>query len=478
MSSWKEQLRDRAPWAYRLLRAVYVRTLIEYKVLRQLRPSRLLTALSGRREAWQAVLPLQRVLRVEVPGSTRWEGDLEATLREWGLGAETGGHAVYLSPAAWQRSPLAALAQRYPADAGLKLMRNPGGIAEGEYVHGDGHSTLHVRALYGHRHLTLVANYFAQAGLGVRLYDLLEVSLGGVSRVAYVVQHAPGGEVPPAECERGIARLAELVRGGELEVIAPGGLAHHDFTCPTCNGNARLGSDGRFRYVDIQNFTLTRYERYLRRTAETAAEATHFGDKSVLRGGAYLYQAVPGLDMPAKRDPARRIPVLTRLLAEAGGSIEDRVVLDVGCNIGMMIGQYLSLGARWCHGWDRATVAPHTDKVLSALGCTRYSVTGGDITRDKDLAADLSPHVRGMLDRCIISYLAVRLHLGWLDALATLPWQYLMYEGHEGEDVARTRQFLTEFQGQVPCEITGIAEYQDGDSDPRVVAVLKRMHQA
>ncbi|MBK8006877.1 MAG: hypothetical protein IPK12_24195 [Gemmatimonadetes bacterium] len=350
-------------------------------------------------------------------------------------------------------------------------MRNPGGIDGTGYLHGDGHSALQHRALYGHRHLVLVANLFQRTGLGPRLYDLVELTGGGQAWVGYVVQHAPGATVSAAECQAGLARMKELAAAGVFTVVAPGGFDHQDFSCPACNGNAR-GCAGPLPVHRLPELHARRYEKHLRQVAEEAAAASHFGDRSILRGGSYLYQAVPGLGLAAKRDPARRIPVLTRLLAEAGGGIEDRVVLDIGCNIGMMIGQYLSLGARWCHGWDRATVAPHTDKVLSALGCTRYSVSGGDISTEKDMAADLPPHVRAQLDGCVVSYLAVRLHLGWLDALGTLPWAYLIYEGHEGEDVAKTRQFLTEFQQRVPCEISGIAEYQDGDSDPRVVAVL------
>lgn len=469
----REGLRRRAPRLYKVLRDVAVRVLIEYKVLRQLRPGMLLRAVTGRHTAWQAVLPLQRAPRLALPAGAAASPDLAGWLRTQGVATRDGAHAVYLTPEAWRQGPLAALAARYPADAGLKVMRNPGGL-DAPYLHGEGHSALQHATLHGHRHLSLVANLLQRLGLGPRLYDLVELTAGDLAWAAYVVADVPGGPVSAAECEAGLGKLRAVTSEGTLALVAPGGFDHLDFTPPGCNGNALADAAGRFQYVDFQNFTLGRYDAELRKIAEEAAAASHFGDRSILRGGAYLYQSVPGLDLPAKRDVARRIPSLSGLLAAAGGTVADRVVLDIGCNVGMMLGQYLALGARWCHGWDRAHVVPHTDRLLSALGCTRYSLTGGDLDPGRDLADDLPPHLRAGLSGCLVSYLAVRGHIGWLPALARLPWGFLIYEGHEGEDEAATRRFIAEFQASVPCELTGLAQYRDGDSDPRMIGLLRR----
>ncbi len=469
----RETLRRRAPRLYKVLRAIALRVLIEYKVLRQLRPGMLLRAILGHRSEWERELPLQRAPRLPLPPGVYVTGDLAGALDAEGLRGASGAHAVYLDPQALSRSRLGALAARYPADAGLKVMRSSGGLDTG-YLHGGGHSALQHRALHGHRHLMLVANLLHRAGLGPRLYDLVELSAGEHLWVAYVVRHAPGDGLSTELCEDGLRRLRQLAHDGLIAVVAPGGFEHSDFAPPSCNGNARTDAEGRFQYVDFQNFTLTGYDRQLRIIAEAAAAASHFGDRSFLRGGSYLYQSVPGLSLPAKRDVARRIPVISGLLAEAGGDIADRVVLDIGCNIGMMIGQYLRLGAHWCHGWDRSAVVQHTDRLLSALGCTRYSLTGGDLEPGRDLAGDLPVHVGSRLDGCIVSYLAVRGHMGWLPGLARLPWAYLIYEGHEGEDEATTRRHLEEFGKSVSCRVTGVATYRDGDSDPRVVALVRR----
>ena len=82
--------------------------------------------------------------------------------------------------------------------------------------------------------------------------------------------------------------------------------------------------DGEFRYIDFQNFSLTGYELFLKSVALEAAEATHFGDTSIFRGGRYLYQAVPGVDLHGKRHPEKRFEVLLEMMKTAGVSVENR----------------------------------------------------------------------------------------------------------------------------------------------------------
>jgi hypothetical protein len=154
--------------------------------------------------------------------------------------------------------------------------------------------------------------------------------------------------------------------------------------------------------------------------------------------------------------------------------IKDRVVLDFGCNIGMMIALYLKLGAAWCHGWDLPHIVEHTDKLLLALGCTRFSTTGARLDRGSDVAADLGGFLRSRLHGCVISYLAVRANLGWLDALSTTPWAFLIYESHEHETQEQFEADLQQLRQTVDFETRATRVYRDGDCDPRFLAVLVR----
>jgi hypothetical protein len=134
--------------------------------------------------------------------------------------------------------------------------------------------------------------------------------------------------------------------------------------------------------------------------------------------------------------------------------------------------EYLKLGAKWCHGWDRRFVTPHTERMLLALGCTRFSTTGTDITKSRALVDDLPVHVRASLDGCVISYLAVRGHLDWLDALKQIPWSFLIYEGHEGETHKDLETYLQKLRSLTNFEVGPENTYIDGDSEERTVAIL------
>jgi len=308
--------------------------------------------------------------------------------------------------------------------------------------------------------------------VGPRLYDLINLNADGQTRTAYVVQDVGRSKPTMMQCEAGIQKLRDLDAEGVIKLILPEGFADEEFECPECCNNALVDRDGQFHYIDFQNFLLGDYEKFLTSLATAAAEQTHFGDTNTLRGGRYLYQSVPGVKLPGKRDVANRMKTLSRLLQQAGVSVAERVVLDVGCNIGMMMSEYLRLGAKWCHGWDRALTTPHTERMLLALGCTRFSTTGTDITKSRALIDDLPQHAVASLEGCVISYLAVRGHLDWLDSLKQIPWSFMIYEGHEGETSKDFETYLAELKSLTNFELGPTSTYIDGDSEERTVAIL------
>jgi hypothetical protein len=448
----------------------------EYRVAKRVGLKNLFDKAIGTPAMWQEVLPVQTARRISIPDLELVKLDsFLAELKQHGLSYSKGGHAVYLPPDTIAHTAFRVLSNYYPANFGLKIVKHPGGLAESVYVsHGEGESKLHLRLIHNLRHLTLVANLLHVNGVGPRLHDLVELDCNGHLWTGFVMEHVEKPVASTADYENGIKTIRELEQRGLLKVILPSGFDDAEFQYPDCSGNAFMTADGHFRYIDFQNFSLTSYGEYLKSVALDAAEASHFGDKSILRGGRYLYQSVPGVSLPGKRNIEVRMQALTRLLDEAGVSVRDRLVLDVGCNVGMMMGQYLKLGALWCHGWDQEVVVPHTERLLYALGCTRFSTSGGVITKSLRLQDALAAHVKPHLEGCAISYLAIRGHVDWLDALAEIPWAFMIYEGHEGETTPQSLQYLEEFKQRVPFRIAAQGEYADGDSEPRTVAILIR----
>jgi len=450
----------------------------EYRVAKRIGIKHLFEKVIGTPASWQEVLPLQTARRINIPDLQLSKLDSFLNdLRQSGLTYGAGGHAVYLPPETVQKTPFRELSKYYPCNAGLKIVKHPGGLSESVYVsNGKGESRLHLRLIHNLRHLTLVANLLYVHGVGPKLHDLVELQCNNNLWTAFVVEHVAQPVTSLEVCEKGIKTIRDLEQRNLVKIILPAGFDDEEFQPPDCSGNAFMTDDGEFRYIDFQNFALTSYGEFLKAVALEAAEASHFGDKSILRGGRYLYQSVPGVALPGKRNVETRMQVLVELMNTAGLSVKDRLVLDVGCNIGMMMAQYLKLGALWCHGWDQEVVVPHTEKLLYALGCTRFSTTGGVITQSIDLQGHLAAHLKPHLNGCVVSYLAVRGHINWLDALKTIPWAVMIYEGHEGETTEQSVQYLEEFNKTVPFRIAAHGEYADGDSEPRTVAILIKNH--
>jgi len=453
------------------------RIVSEIRFVRRVGVKRLATQAIGKVPDWHKVLPVQSVRRIKLADNILGSGkSLVEHFHKDKSSHYEGGHAIYLPPKTFQASILAEVSVQYPRSAGLKIIKTPGDVDQAAYVNivNKGDSKLHLNSIHGHKHLTLVANLLHAKGVGARLFDLVEIEYGQDIWTAYVIEHADDGAPSMEQCRAGVARLQQLDAAGLLRVSAPEGFDDDEFRCPGCEGNAFI-KDGQFTYVDFQNFLLGDYAAFLKTTAVEATEASHFGDRSILRGGTYLYQTVPGVNLPAKRNIDDREQVLMRLLRTADVSVKDRVVFDVGCNIGMMMALYLKMGARWAHGWDRPYVAPHTEKVLLALGCTRFSTTGTDINDSYDLTKDIPSFLASRLEGCVVSYLAVREHLGWLKALQQIPWAFLIYEGHEGETREDFESYIKNFKQIVPVEVAAVEDYFDGDSESRTLAILRRL---
>jgi hypothetical protein len=228
--------------------------------------------------------------------------------------------------------------------------------------------------------------------------------------------------------------------------------------------------------VDVHNFILDQYDTHLAALASEVAADSHFGNRSVLLGGlggSFLYQEIPGLDRPAKRSPRARMQVWDALLARAGVSLQGKAVFDVGCNLGLMGAEYLRRGARWLHGWDQPQVVEAARRVLLSIGCTRFSLAGGRLDRDTDLAGSLPAHMKAVAgEDTVLSYLAIRGHIGWLPALARFPWRYMLYEGHQ-EDGALDG-YLAELNAVVPVRLVEADRLSDGISAARDIALIER----
>jgi len=465
---FKQRIKKTFPTTFQRLRGVKDQFVIEIKTLKQVGIARIVKQLINSRQKWGDELPIQKIRRVKVN-----ENSLDA-LKKNDLPFKEGGHTVYFSPEVMQKTCLKALLGYVPDNAGVKIVSRQGHI-DAPYAASDKTCLSHTYMSPSHRDLVLVHGIFSSLGLGPRLYDLVEIEFdNGDIHVAYMIEHI-GGDACKDEkkCEVFLGKIKELEKSRLLKLVNWNGYKDIDFDCPSCNGNLITEtSSGQLKYVDLQNFALDDYYSYLKGVAVQASKNSHFGQKSYLLGGEYLYQEVPGLNLGAKRSPSVRFGVLQDLLEKSGVSLKDKFVIDIGCNMGLMGAQYLKEGAAWLHGFDMPNVVSSAEKILMAIGCTRFSTTGVTLNEDISLIQRLPQHLQNRLDGCVISYLAIRGHIGWIKELGEIPWNFMLYEGHQEEDEAMNHVFIADLQKIKPCFIAAEGYISDANSTPRYIAII------
>lgn len=458
------------PWLYQLLLKLWGAFFGLRFFLRALFSGRLtVRADSGQA---QAFLGRQRVLRLTttLPDCA----DVDDLRRALSDPAE-GGWTFYLEPEAAQRL-VPDLPALYGPRMGLKILKDMQAPEAAHYTRhhlnpAPGAGLL--RAMTPDPHTLLrVAQHLSAAGLGPRVADLVCLQASGRDLSAYVVEHVP---MPADEAAhtRFMSDLKAALAEGPLHPMHGTLAGTQDFEPPDCHGNLRCTADGQPLFVDFQAFVLQDELAALATVVGGGRDAVHFGDRRRFRGGgAYLYQGIPGLE-PGKRDVARRWDSLAALLNEAGGGFADRVVMDIGCNAGLMLYGGLAHGARWGIGWDRPEVAAVAGRLLPTLGATRSVVHGGEITAETDFLAGVPERFRAARDGVLL-YLSVSDHIGFPDGVADLPWRWLVYEGHADQAVGDQFERLQQVPWLADADLKASAMLVDGDSPPRPVLVLQR----
>lgn len=402
--------------------------------------------------------------------------DLDSFLAPLGDGPVWGSHAIYLSPDLLQTCGLGHLLRGYPRNSGLKIFRSRSSLAGDRYIFGSALASCQEAMAYNARALTTVSNALARLGVAPRVYDLCKVRVGDDEHYAFVMEHIPQAIRTSEAYLQGRISLDAILATGDFTLIDPDGSQGADFSPPDGNGNFRARQDGTVTYVDLQNFVFTDFAAFLSRRAEKWAESTHFGDVSLLRGGKYLYQSIPGLARSGKRDTESRAEQYQKLLQQARVAIHDKVILDIGSNLGQMSAFALHEGARWAHLWDLPETIAAADEALSLTGYTRFSGTGCSLVPDRDLTRDLPDHLCGLNpDDGIVFYLAIHHHVGWLERLGDLPWRHLVFEGHEGQSHARLESVLQDLQRRIPTRLLVVDLVKDGDSGVRPACVVERL---
>lgn len=404
--------------------------------------------------------------------------DLRNWLRDENFEFNEGGWTFYLPPQCGLTTFFPLLQKNYPADAGIKILKDLSLPSEARYSKNElnpapGASLLR-RSAHSPIFLLLVANYLFAHRLGVRVYDIVHLCSGTQNFTAYVVQHV-NGESPNLDQHRiFLNKIRSILEQGEIQLTHWQLETARDFVSPDCNGNLMIDSkSGEAVYLDFQGFFIPDPAKIVRSISDHAKEITHFGWCRIFRGkGKYLYQTVPGL-VPGKRDVGIRWTQFLDLFNTHGLALEKRVVFDIGCNTGLMLYYALSEGAQWAIGWDYPPVINETKRMLLALGATRFDLIGTEINLSTNFLEKIPQRIRDTPSG-VLFYLAVSDHIGFPPGVGDLPWEYLIYEGHAGQTVDECLDRLHTGIWSKSIKVLGTKTFADGDSPSRAVLLCQR----
>jgi len=401
--------------------------------------------------------------------------------RSWLLSNEfrflEGRWTFYLPPQQNLQRHFDFLADNYPPDAGLKILKDfrcptiakytnqrqqpPAGACLKRYM------TLSPLSLLQ------IANYLYLHGLGIRIYDI--IALKGVSQTlsCYVVQHIEGIEVKIENYHIFMSNLKKVLSRGEITTVHESVDMMCDFIPPNCNNNLIMSTKyGKPLYIDFQGFLLNE-KKFMDSVVKEVKDIVHFGGVRFFRGGKkYLYQSIPGLAV-GKRGTDDRWHYFIDMLKEGQLSFEDRVVYDIGCNMGLMLYSALAAGAQWGIGWDKLPVVESAKKVLLSVGATRFNLIGQEISATTNFVSRIPDRYKKRKDG-VLFFLAVSKHIGFPEGINNLPWEYMFYEGHASQDLETSLESLKSVSWLNNTQILSQNYFADGDTGKRPVILLQR----
>jgi hypothetical protein len=388
-----------------------------------------------------------------------------------------GGWTFYIPPQEGLYRCFNFLKDNYPPNAGIKILKDflhPNEARYTNHKQNPAYGASLKRALTpSPLSLLKVANYLYANGLGIRVYDLVALKCKGQFLTCYITQHLEDPHITLKDYQSFMNRLESILAKGEITTIHESTDIMWDFTPPDCHNNLMMDPKGKSLYVDFQGFLLCNEEKLLTEIIHDIKDKVHFGGVRFFRGGQkYLYQAIPGLSI-GKRDMETRWLHFLEMAEEGGCSFQNRTVYDIGCNTGLMLYHTLSAGSLWGLGWDLPEVTESAERLLLALGATRFDLFGGRLTEETDFISRVPDRYKTRKDGMLL-FLAVSDHIGFPKGISELPWEYMFYEGHANQDYDMSLKRLQGVPWLKNAEIITHRTFADGDTPKRVIMLLKR----
>jgi hypothetical protein len=356
-------------------------------------------------------------------------------LRSQGINVREGGHTFYLPPQENLGNFIPEIVDFYPSGSGFKILKNFGPPRQTEYLVKERTPFPILGRLVGAPQDQLVlANYMHSLDIGPRAWDLACWEGQGKSYTVFVVDHVNGEYSNAEQCMQFFNHLKRLITDSHLRILLPNWEKNDDFTLPDCHRNL-IYSDklGRVQYIDFQAFCLTSFDAWLKEATSNAngayrdivGAAPREGNRSTSgAGGSYA---------------GKWGQFITESFRQASLSLDQRIVLDVGCGHGMALQASLTAGAAWGFGWDRPGAVKLAQDLLLSSGITRFSLSGVDLHQKYRLEDDIPVRFQSRLADAVVF---VHEAVGVPESLRAIPWRILVYEGDESNRVEDSYNLL------------------------------------
>ncbi len=382
---------------------------------------------------------------------------------------QEGEFAVYISNQNDIEKISPGLASYYPYSFGVKLIKSQIISSDGTpfYCGTDASKTATptiMRAVGSVNDKRVISNILSEHHVAPRVYDIVKFRSSDHDIFAMIVEHIDGEVVVGNQGENFINNLYSIAQEEEIKLL--GGKGSGDFTPPNFGNNIIANSSGMY-YVDIQNFKLTNIDSASSNLSKMINKDTHFGASNLLRSDKYSYQSVPELNIKGKRDSNYRIHLIDQLLHKNKIDLAKCHVLDVGCNLGLFLTYSLYRGANWAVGLDMPDVATTARKYMYKKGFSTFDILGVDLKSDSVL--DHLP----CKDFKFIFYMSIEGHIGFPKWLDDINFEYILYEGHEGENIEGiTKKIIS---SRLDIKILDELKSQDGDSRSRPMLLCQKV---
>lgn len=421
----------------------------------------------------------QKIITYEIGKNINYLEEFKDYMNSEKISFNEGRFAIYLAPPA-KHQMFPELTKYYPPQTGIKIIKKAGEPGQIKYANREllpDASRVALHHLPSPADQISLINYMSGLKFFPYCYDVIRVKMSEkYIATAYILEHIDGQLPSVEDCNKFIKKLKNELDRKVIGLTLPNWESNMDFQCPDANSNLfQDKKSAELKYVDFQNFLFVSRKNLLNEKIKEAKKDTHFGESKLIMGGNHLYQSIPGISRTFKRNTDERFSKFVAMLRENEILMEGKLVLDIGCNIGMILAKGLAEGAWWGVGFDKPEIIKHTRKILSLLGFSRVDLYGVMLDEKTILNKYIPEWIEtSKIKNSLIFYLAVHKHIGFISDLYSMPWKALIYEGHQNETLEETSKHLEDFSSKAKANVKVCQMYKDATTTPRPIALLIR----